>query len=82
MAKFYITKWALSGGIIEYEQDEPDNGRLSYKRANWRFAASIGGEGKQWHRTLEEAKKASEQMRVKKIASLKNQIAKLEKLEF
>lgn len=40
------------------------------------------GEGREWHRTLEGARKRAEIMRMAKIANLKKQIAKLEKLKF
>jgi len=35
-----------------------------------------------WHRTFPEAKARAEEMRVKKIASLKKQITKLERMTF
>ena len=40
------------------------------------------GEGKEWHRTKEAAIAKAEEMRQKKIAGLKKQIERLEKLEF
>jgi hypothetical protein len=40
------------------------------------------GEGIEWHRTEAEAIARAEEMRIAKIASLKKQIAKLEKMKF
>lgn len=40
------------------------------------------GEGKEWHRTRESAVAKAEEMRCKKIDSLKKQIEKLEKKRF
>lgn len=45
-------------------------------------AITVTFHGNEWHRTREEAVARAEQMRAAKIASLKKQIAKLEKLSF
>lgn len=46
------------------------------------FPIYYHGEGNDWHRTKESAIAKAEEMRKKKIASLKKQIEKLEKMEF
>ena len=40
------------------------------------------GEGREWHRTKESAIDKAEEMRKKKIETMKKQIEKLEKMEF
>jgi hypothetical protein len=72
----FVTKYALSAGIEEVRAEVTDNG-YAY-RNGWRQQYSPGD----WHRTRAGAVKAAEAMRAKKIASLKKQIAKLEKLTF
>lgn len=77
--KVYITKYALSQGIFEKEAKECGNGMIA-TREKW--SAYFYGEGKEWHRTKEGAIKRAEEMREKKILSLKKQITKLENLKF
>lgn len=77
----YITKYALSGGILKKEV------KLEHNTGSMVVALDNGysfyhGEGREWHRTKESAVARAEEMRVAKIASLKKQIAKLEKLSF
>lgn len=85
MKKVFITKHALTQGIREEEAEisvfkyvskEPEeNARV---RGKW-LGYPIGKEA---FYTLEEALKKAEEMRKKKIASLRKQIEKLEKMEF
>ena len=78
--KVWITKYALTQGIIETEGevsvDLPDildaKGIVNY----------LHGEGKEWHRTKESAIQKAEEMRQKKIASRTKQIEKLEEMRF
>lgn len=79
--KIWISKYALTKGVIESDVNEHrgalvmarivDGGYLDYYR--------MGAEA---HDTQEAALAAAESMRVKKIANLQKQIAKLEKLSF
>jgi hypothetical protein len=72
----FITKYALSQGIIESEA------RLT-SIANMIDAGKRGYFHKgEWFTTREEAEANAEHRRAKKIASLKKQIAKLEALSF
>ena len=57
----------------------PDDGKAVYGKA---WNESYHGEGKEWCRTKEEAIKRAEEMRKKKICSLKKQIEKLNSLRF
>ena len=74
--KVYITKWALTEGVMERE-GIIDGKRVYVEGLLIRF--SIGDD---LFLTPEEAKQKAEEMRVKKIESLKKKIVKLEKLKF
>lgn len=78
--KVWITKYALTSGILEKEVKDFGDG--SVKEIENSFPIYYHGEGKEWHRTKESAIAKAEEMRKKKIASLKKQIEKLEKMEF
>lgn len=80
--KVWITKYALVVGIIEKEAEylsELHEGTIKTKsdRPSYYY-----GEGEEWHRTEESAIKKAEELRQKKIASLKKQIEKLEMMRF
>lgn len=80
--KIWISKYALSDGITEHECEPPNDGS-AYVYPGAPFAGYIGFTlGREAHTTPEEAAKAAEAARVKKIASVRKQIAKLEKLTF
>lgn len=77
--KAWITKWALTKGIILTGRAEVcadinpgmlDAGALGYHH------------GHDWHRTEAAAVKRAEEMRIAKVASLKKQIAKLKAKRF
>lgn len=77
--KVWITKYALTKGIIETE--------IALQEGVWTiFENNIymytNERGKHWHTAYKRAKLRAEEMRQKKIASLKKQIEKLEKLNF
>ena len=79
--KIFITKYALTDGIIEKEAMNVDDSNMMEvigggDRFNW--YAHTG----EYSLTRKEAVKRAEEMRLKKIASLKKQIAKLENLTF
>lgn len=78
--KVYITKYALTQGIYEMKvEGKSDDGKSVYGKA-WNEA--FYGEGKEWCRTKEEAIRRAEEIREKKIDSLKKQIEKLKTLKF
>lgn len=79
--KIWISKYALSGGITEHECDPPKDGSYYvYPRGETEYVSfKLGRDA---HATPEEAAQAAEAARVKKIASMRKQIAKLEKLTF
>lgn len=77
--KVYITKYALSDGILEKEAEECDRfpGMIITDDG-----AHFHGEGKNWTRTKEAAVARAQEMKAKKIKSLKKQIEKLERMKF
>lgn len=81
--KVWITKYALTNGIIPCEirtVDVLDNGYIRYIQP-----CGLGGfiqKGKGWEDNEESAIKKAEEMRHKKIKSLKKQIKKLEEMRF
>ena len=77
--KVFATKYALSIGIEEID-GEIIGSMVSRKTDIW--PQTYHGEGRDWHRTRDGAVKRANEMRVKKIASLKKQIAKLESTVF
>ena len=78
--KVYITKRALTQGIVEWDCEMSDQTpKLVKGPGMFEYAY---GEGSQWHKTMESAIKKAEQMRVKRIGGLRKQILKLEALRF
>lgn len=75
MAKAYITKYALTDGIIEKEGEIVKDTYFNVRKYGF-FSKG------DYFFTKEEAIEKAEQMRLKKIESLKKQILKLEKLTF
>ncbi len=86
MAKFYVTKYALTQGIIEVEGEVcdgfPDMIEETEKTEHAYFKRTFHGKNTEWHETKESAIKKAEEMRDKKIASLRKQIEKLERMKF
>lgn len=76
--KAFITKWALASGIVEAEVEVSETypNYISWGRS------SAYGEGKQWHRTKQQAVEHANSMREKRIISLSKQIKKLSELKF
>ena len=76
--KAWVTKYALTEGISLVDGEVChgiSSGMLSYGRYGT-------AHGKDWHRTPEAAIARAEEMRKKKIASLRKSIAKMEALAF
>ena len=77
----YITKYALTSGIIVCQMDVKDDGKSCYgKPPEWFM--SVGFYGKDFYLTKEEADKDCEERRLKKIQSLEKQLTKFEKMTF
>ena len=84
MTTYYISKYALTKGVYAVETEEPlfEGTLLTVYRQDSFFPEHYHNEGQDWHRTREAANAKAEQMRVKKIATLKKQITKLEATRF
>ncbi len=80
--KFYVTKYALTNGIEEVDVKVDPATTKSPKFLGINGFCSAWGEGQQWHRTMEESCARSDEMRLKKIQSLKQSIKRLEQLRF
>ena len=74
--KVFITTYALTKGIlikkVEFSKEEPD---MCIDKTGW---YNIYYHKPEWHITLGEALAKANDMRTKKIASLKKQISRLE----
>jgi hypothetical protein len=86
---YWITKYALTMGIKPLENAEADSdGYLSNIKTRGHFGSREWEDqhhfyGKNdWHINKTAAIAKAEEMRIAKIASLKKQIAKLEKMKF
>lgn len=77
--KVYITKYALSDGILEKDAEECDRFPGMIRTDD---GAHFHGEGKDWTRKKEAAAAREEEMKAKKIKSLKKQVEKLERMKF
>ena len=92
MSKVWVTKYALTEGIIEFDTDRDDRIEICYnvdytggnmllvKHPPHFYDQFFHGKGKQWHDDSESAMKQAEAMRMKKIASLQKQVIKLTNL--
>lgn len=79
LTKIWVTKYALTSGIFEAEAEIDEDWNMASIPSRT-YLSTL--HGKDWHRTVEEAMKRAEEMRVKRIASLRMQIKKLEELKF
>ena len=78
--KVWMTKYALSSGIKEIEVNQSISSPDAVIGESYRDF--YHGEGKEWHHTYKSAVSRAEEMRLRKIESLKKQIEKLEKKRF
>lgn len=78
--KIWISKYALTSGIVAIEAIETDRDMVTWKQGGYTQYAH--GIGKEFHKTEADAVSRANEMRVKKIASLKKSIAKMEQLKF
>lgn len=78
--KVWITKYALTEGVFEADAEIIASGIIS---AAWEKGAKCNNffQG-EWSESKDDAISKAEKMRQKKIASLKKQIEKLEKMKF
>jgi hypothetical protein len=81
MKTFWLTKYALSTGIEKVTTSGANTEKGSHVRVSGR-AWGLYKVGTDLQSTREEAVAVAEQMRQKKVASVKKQLAKLEKMNF
>ncbi len=78
--KVWIMKYALTQGIFEVDADDDvDDGIISYQPPG---CLTVWLNKKYWRETKAEAIAIANEMRIRKIANLRKQIEKLEKLEY
>lgn len=84
--KVWVTKYALTSGIMEVNVEQTETASMVRLAANqetgFGFSQYFHGEGRDWHQTAESAATKAKDMRAKKIAALRKQITKLEGLIF
>lgn len=78
--KVWITKYALTRGILCKDARECTDADMVETIEEW--PGYFHGEGRDWHRTIESAVAKAEEMRNKKIHSLRKQIKRLENMKF
>ena len=80
--KAWVTRYALTDGVLtgeaEVSEQSPDMIRFFWGNPEGMFYVH----GNDWHRAEEAAIKRAEEMRTRKIASLRKQITKLEAMTF
>lgn len=81
LTKVYITKYALTTGVIEADMELKDGGKHCYGKPNGHHY-STSFFGNDFHLTKEDALKDCERRRIKKIDTLNKQILKLNNLKF
>jgi hypothetical protein len=81
--KVWISKYALTQGIYEaeVEQSTTSPSMVSQKQENT-YDTCYHGEGREWHRTPEEARAKANKMVNDKIKSLEKQLVKLKNMVF
>lgn len=77
--KIYVTKYALTQGIVEHEAEE-SNGMAVVKATRLSYAQYF--HNKEWHTTKEAAIEKAQEMQLKKILSLQKQIKAISEMEF
>lgn len=73
--KVYITKYALTEGIFESDVEKGSDSTVSDRKRG--YTSYYHGQGREWHLTRQSAVDRANQMRLRKLKTLQNQIAKL-----
>lgn len=76
----WITKYALTSGIFTTRAVECSNGMARDTKA--KYMSLYHGEGRDWHRTEESARRRFDEMREAKIHSVVRQLNKLKTMKF
>jgi hypothetical protein len=80
--KIWLSKYALTQGIIEVEAEYCGEKTNMIRVIDDGYKGCYQGEGINWHRTKEDALKRAEEMKIRKINFHRKQIEKLEGLDF
>jgi len=80
--KAFITKYALTDGILEFEGEIAGDGMFRYRRSAEHYEEFAHGEGKDWHITRESAVSRALEMRIAKLKSLDKQISRISAIKF
>jgi len=83
--KVWITKYALTTGIFEADIEQCDGQPTMVVHRGQKTGACdcyYHGEGKEWHRTFKSAVSRAEEMRDRKVVSMRKQLAKLKAMTF
>lgn len=75
--KIWISKYALTDGIKEIEADLVSDSMVRIGSCSY-----LHGEGREWHRTKEGAIIRANEMRKRKINSIRKTLSKLEIMKF
>lgn len=80
--KAYITKYALTKGITVVEATAHENTNAITFKTGYSMGYTQYIYKPDWHTTFSEARDRAEEMRQRKIASLRKSLAKMETLTF
>lgn len=80
--KFWLSKYALTKGIIEVDAEYCDEKTDMIKVLDDSYKGYYQGKGINWHTTKEDAIERAEILRTRKIEYHKKQIEKLEEMNF
>ena len=78
----WITKYALSDGIFQVEVEECGDKMVKENAPRWPGTLAQYFHGNDWHTSRTEAVKRAEDMRKRKIASLRKKLDQLEGMKF
>ena len=78
----YVTKYALTKGILRYEGEISSLLSSMFVADQAKHGPGVYFHGQDWHHTRESAVTQATEMRRNKVLSLKKQITKLESLTF
>lgn len=82
MATVFVTKWWLSKGIVEVETETPLDQDMVFVKGTSGPWGDYYVHKPHWHTSRAEAGLYAEELRLKRIDSLKSQLGKLENLSF
>lgn len=82
MATVFVTKWWLGRGIVEVETETPLDQTMIFVKGTQGPWGDYYVHKPYWHASQGEAGLHAEKLRLKRVASLKKQLDKLDKMSF